>query len=613
MKRGIFSILAILAVFAIVTLGCPEPTAAVTTPPDTSKDITLAAVRQDATLREDGTPTKTTSELYLNFDKIIEDLEAKDISLSGVTGVNKGALSRTGAMWTMKITGVTESGTLTVKVEKEDYNITGSPKTVKIHFSPPPAGATEVIFSSLTADGVDKTTATTTLTLKFVTKANNSPINITGLTAGHIKLSGVAGVTRGDFGSGATGTYTLPISGFTAGGTLTVEVVNPNANDYKIDGSASKTVTIFYVPTFTLSNVSQDGSAASDESPKKATTELRLFFYPPFTGLTADEITLSGVEGVTKGEIDNVSGAGVVYLLPISGFTADGTLSVKVEKAGNIINGSPKTGVAIYYVEAELSTPVAADYDISTNLAQTYGSVTAVTVTAKTGKSPGAVTVNYEGKAPTTYTKNDTLPKDAGTYTVTFDVAAATDWSAATGLSAGELVISPKAFGDTVTIEDIPDQMFAGGDVEPELVVKDGTTSLVEDTDYIVAFTNNKAAGTATATITGKGNYSGTKTADFTIIATNSGAILVYYWVDAAHGVLNTSGNTQVAPGAEVVITAQGTGYTVKEWSVDGKAVTDATGNTYTFKSNNKGPHNVSLVVEKDSKAYSATIPITVQ
>jgi len=86
-------------------------------------------------------------------------------------------------------------------------------------------------------------------------------------------------------------------------------------------------------------------------------------------------------------------------------------------------------------------TPVVADYDIP-NLSQPAGSIAAVTITPKAGKSGGARTVYYEGISPTTYTKSTTLPTvcTAGTtYTVTFDVAAASGWNEAKGLYAGVL------------------------------------------------------------------------------------------------------------------------------------------------------------------------------
>jgi len=78
-------------------------------------------------------------------------------------------------------------------------------------------------------------------------------------------------------------------------------------------------------------------------------------------------------------------------------------------------------------------TPVADDY-IFGNLNQTAGSVTAVTITPKSGKSSGAISIKYDGSA--------TIPQTAGTYAVTFDVAAAAGWNAENGLSAGTLVIT---------------------------------------------------------------------------------------------------------------------------------------------------------------------------
>ena len=59
--------------------------------------------------------------------------------------------------------------------------------------------------------------------------------------------------------------------------------------------------------------------------------------------------------------------------------------------------------------------------------------------------------------------------------------------------------------------------VYDGTEKKPEVIVKDGETVLVENTDYTLAYANNVNAGTATVTATGKGNYVGTKTAEFTI------------------------------------------------------------------------------------------------
>lgn len=67
------------------------------------------------------------------------------------------------------------------------------------------------------------------------------------------------------------------------------------------------------------------------------------------------------------------------------------------------------------------------------------------------------------------------------------------------------------------TVSPIADQPYTGTAVTPEITVTDGIKVLREGTDYTVTYANNVNEGTATATITGKGNYSGTATTNFQI------------------------------------------------------------------------------------------------
>ena len=57
---------------------------------------------------------------------------------------------------------------------------------------------------------------------------------------------------------------------------------------------------------------------------------------------------------------------------------------------------------------------------------------------------------------------------------------------------------------------------YTGNAITATPTVKAGTISLAS-TDYDISYSNNKNIGTATATVTAKGNFSGTKTATFTI------------------------------------------------------------------------------------------------
>lgn len=72
------------------------------------------------------------------------------------------------------------------------------------------------------------------------------------------------------------------------------------------------------------------------------------------------------------------------------------------------------------------------------------------------------------------------------------------------------------------SIETAAQKVYTGKAIKltaDELKVYYGTTPLKEGKDYSVSYKNNKAAGTATVTITGKGNYNGKDSAVFPIVA----------------------------------------------------------------------------------------------
>ena len=68
-----------------------------------------------------------------------------------------------------------------------------------------------------------------------------------------------------------------------------------------------------------------------------------------------------------------------------------------------------------------------------------------------------------------------------------------------------------------VTFSGISAKTYTGSALSQPLVLKDGTRTLVNGTDYTVQYANNTNAGTATITLTGEGAYTGTVTRTFTI------------------------------------------------------------------------------------------------
>ena len=88
-----------------------------------------------------------------------------------------------------------------------------------------------------------------------------------------------------------------------------------------------------------------------------------------------------------------------------------------------------------------------------------------------------------------------------------------------TGTKVLKYNITPKSIAGSVIKVEEADQVKAwtGSAIKIPVTVKDGSKVLKEGEDYALSYTDNVNAGTATVTVTGKGNYSGTLADIFTI------------------------------------------------------------------------------------------------
>ena len=80
-----------------------------------------------------------------------------------------------------------------------------------------------------------------------------------------------------------------------------------------------------------------------------------------------------------------------------------------------------------------------------------------------------------------------------------------------------DLTVALKKSVRTLTIDKIPSQTYSGSAIKPRVSVKDGSTLLMNITDYTVSYSNNVNSGLARVTITGKGAYVGDTTLTFAI------------------------------------------------------------------------------------------------
>ena len=176
--------------------------------------------------------------------------------------------------------------------------------------------------------------------------------------------------------------------------------------------------------------------------------------------------------------------------------------------------GSSATISALYkgvvFAQIELSIVT---QSVPVNMAdrtETYDG-TAKTITA-TGTIPTDLTLTY------TYKTEDgqilqSAPVNAGTYTV--EVTSENKNYELTGKTSATLTINPASIASaTATVAGT--YTYTGAAITPTVTVELGGKTLTEN-DYTVTASENVDAGTASFTVTGKGNYTGSVTGTFTI------------------------------------------------------------------------------------------------
>ncbi len=135
----------------------------------------------------------------------------------------------------------------------------------------------------------------------------------------------------------------------------------------------------------------------------------------------------------------------------------------------------------------------------------------------------------YTGSAitpafPVTAPDGTTLVKNKD-YTVTWhdNINAGTAYAQVTGINDYEgfsyqwkFNINKRSLSSAM-FSKVNDKYYTGKGIEPTLSATYGGKKLIKDKDYTVKYSNNKKIGTATITITGKGNFTGTKKINFNI------------------------------------------------------------------------------------------------
>lgn len=178
-----------------------------------------------------------------------------------------------------------------------------------------------------------------------------------------------------------------------------------------------------------------------------------------------------------------------------------------------------------HYVERNLSvnvskgaTALAISID---NMDKIYdGEAVAKPPVDKTGSTKDVTFTWYE-KNGEDWTELFSAPVNAGSYKVVAKVEADDNYSGAE--SERTFTVTPRQLADSM-IAAIADQYYTGAAIEPDITVTD--TAGIKESDYIVSYSDNINVGTATVTITGQNNYTGTASKTFTIENNNASDII---------------------------------------------------------------------------------------
>ena len=277
----------------------------------------------------------------------------------------------------------------------------------------------------------------------FKIKAADSSIFITGDPSKTYDGNVVADPTVTKSGSSGAVTFT-----YYSDKDCTTKTNNAN-NGAASDGTAPMNAGVYWV-TATVAAAGNYGAATSVAKKftisKKDIGEATIVF-----GTQATYDGSAKNVGISKVTVDGRDLISTIDYTIESGNTATdvGNTTLVIKGKGNY-NGTAQKDWTL-----EKATPQVSDFNIPGLGAGYNYTGNPWPVLAPTLKSPkngaGKVTVYYEGTSGTTYAGSTTAPTDAGSYSVTFNVAEGQNFNAATGLSIGTLKIKKVNYTGTTT------------------------------------------------------------------------------------------------------------------------------------------------------------------
>ena len=165
------------------------------------------------------------------------------------------------------------------------------------------------------------------------------------------------------------------------------------------------------------------------------------------------------------------------------------------------------------------------------------------------------------------------------------------------------------------TVSSISAKTYTGKAIKPAVTVKYAGKTLKSGTDYTVAYKDNVKAGTATVTITGKGDYSGTKKVTFKINKAKNTMTVKAKTKTVKYSTAKKKNVTVPKSNAMTVSKPQGTVTYTKSSGSSKITINKKTGKITVKKGISKGTYKVKIKVKAagDTNYQSITKTITIK
>lgn len=456
-----------------------------------------------------------------NLGSYVYDGNAKT---PGVSEVKIGAAVIPAANYDVSYTNNTNAGTAVVTVTGKNNCMAGTTATATFVITPKPVTSDMITFSPTTFSFDNVLHKPTTITVKdgentMVLDTDYTLTNDGGTAIGSYPVT-ITG--KGNYTSTASKSFSIvanDASGFT------VEAIA----DQTYDGTEKKpapvvkegatTLTSDYYSVAYLNNINA-GTAVVTVTGKNGYTFVKsqTFTIKP-KALAVDMLTLSSASFIFNGSVQK----------PTVTMTDNGTTGNPIITSNDfVVINEGGTNVGSYNVvvngQNNYTGSISKSFNI-TELSISTGSIILATLASyvyEGGEKRPAVQLVKVGElvVPTTaydvaYSNNINY----GSATVTVTAKTGTNF---TGSCSTNFAIEQKPVTSDMIILSSENLIYTGGNQKPSVTVKNGDTTLTLGTDYTVDNPGGKDVGNYWVTVTGMGNYKGSATKQFSIVAENS-------------------------------------------------------------------------------------------